>query len=112
MDALVYLVTKRVELFDMREQLAADLFLIGLRKPGNLRNSLFERSDHYGSLAPFPPRGGGAKGPTGLIKPRRIYVFPGTYLALPHPTPIPVIGETNMRQAQKPNIAPQIVTPG
>jgi hypothetical protein len=30
----------------MRKQLAADLFLIGVRKPGKLRNGLFEGSDH------------------------------------------------------------------
>jgi hypothetical protein len=35
MDALIYFSTKRVELFDMREQLATDLFLIGLREAGN-----------------------------------------------------------------------------
>jgi hypothetical protein len=39
--ALVYLTTKRIELFDMREQLAGDLLLIGLRQPRNLRNGLF-----------------------------------------------------------------------
>jgi len=31
----------------MRQQLAADQFLIGVRKPGNLRNRLFERSDYH-----------------------------------------------------------------
>src|SRR5258708_35106410 len=51
MDALIYFSTKRVELFDMREQLAIDLFLIGLREAGNLRNGLFERSDRWSNLA-------------------------------------------------------------
>jgi hypothetical protein len=46
MEALIYLVAKRIELFDMREQLATNLLLIGIRKPGNLRNGLFERLDY------------------------------------------------------------------
>ncbi len=47
----VYFSAKRVELFDMRKQFAADLLLIGKGKPGNLRNGLFERSDHGTRLA-------------------------------------------------------------
>jgi hypothetical protein len=46
LDALVYLNAKRLELFDMREQFSADLFLIGVREPGNLRDGLFEGSNH------------------------------------------------------------------
>lgn len=46
MDAPVYFSAKRVELFDMREQFPADLFLIGIRQPRNLRDGLFERSVH------------------------------------------------------------------
>ena len=58
MEALVYFSAKRIELFDMREQLAANLLLIGVRKPGNLRDGLFERSDHEPSLAHSPsPQG-------------------------------------------------------
>src|SRR5258708_40363664 len=51
MDALIYFSTKRVELFDIRERLATDLLLIGLREAGNLRNGLFERSDRWSNLA-------------------------------------------------------------
>src|SRR5258708_1388760 len=51
MDASIYFSTKRVELFGMRERLATDLLLIGLREAGNLRNGLFERSDRWSNLA-------------------------------------------------------------
>jgi hypothetical protein len=50
-DAFIYFTAKRVELLDMREQLATDLFLIGVRQPGDLRDGLFECSDHDRSLA-------------------------------------------------------------
>src|SRR5258708_38982916 len=55
--ALVYFATKRIELFDMREQLSADLFLVGIRQPGDLRNGLFASSDHGYSLAHSTFRG-------------------------------------------------------
>lgn len=45
-DAPVYFSTKCVELLDTREQLPANLLLIGIRQSGNFRNGLFERSDH------------------------------------------------------------------
>jgi hypothetical protein len=51
LDTFVYLGAKRLELFDMRQQFSADLFLIGVREPGNLRDGLFERSDHERRLA-------------------------------------------------------------
>jgi len=51
LDALVYLSANCLELFDMREQFSADLFLIGVREPGNLRDGLFERSNHEPRLA-------------------------------------------------------------
>ena len=51
LDAFVYLGKKRLELFDMREQFSADLFLIGVREPGKLRDGLFERSNHEFRLA-------------------------------------------------------------
>jgi hypothetical protein len=35
----------------MREQFSADLFLISVREPGNLRDSLFEGSNHEPNLA-------------------------------------------------------------
>jgi hypothetical protein len=35
----------------MREQLSADLFLIGVREPGNLRDGLFECSNYEPRLA-------------------------------------------------------------
>jgi hypothetical protein len=35
----------------VREQFSADLFLIGVREPGNLRDGLFERSNHEPRLA-------------------------------------------------------------
>jgi hypothetical protein len=49
--ALVYLGTKRPELFDVCEQFPSDLFLIGVRQPGNLRDGLFERSNHEPKIA-------------------------------------------------------------
>ena len=49
--ALVYLGTKRLELFDMCQQFPAELFLICVREPGNLRDGLFERSNHKSRLA-------------------------------------------------------------
>jgi hypothetical protein len=55
MDASVYLMTKRIQLLDMRKQLAADLFLIGIREPGNFRDGLFECSDHERKLVHFLP---------------------------------------------------------
>src|SRR5260221_6081685 len=57
MDALIYFSTERVEFFDMRQQLATDLFLIGLREPGNLRDGLFERFDHRFKLANWRSNG-------------------------------------------------------
>jgi len=51
LDALVYLSANRPKLFDMREQFPADLFLIGVREPGNLRDGLFESSNHEPRLA-------------------------------------------------------------
>jgi hypothetical protein len=39
--ALVDISAKRVELFDMREKLATDLFLVGFRQPSKLSNGLF-----------------------------------------------------------------------
>ena len=42
---------ERIELLDVRQRLAADLFLIGVRQSGNLRNGLFGRSGHGHSLA-------------------------------------------------------------
>ena len=54
---LVYFDTKRVQLFDMRKQLATDLFLIGIRKARDLRDSLFKRFDHGSSLAHFARQG-------------------------------------------------------
>jgi hypothetical protein len=51
LNAFVYLGAKRLELFDMGEQFSADLFLIGVREPGNLRDGLFERSNHERRLA-------------------------------------------------------------
>ena len=56
-DALVYFAAKRIELFDVRKQSPADLFLIGIRQPGNLRNGLFERFDHGRNLAHFALEG-------------------------------------------------------
>ncbi len=54
-DALVYFTAERIELFDVREQLAANLFLIGVRQPRNLCNGLFERSDHGPQTSTFRP---------------------------------------------------------
>lgn len=39
-EAPVYFSTKCVELLDVREQLPTNLFLIGIRQSGNLRNGL------------------------------------------------------------------------
>jgi len=58
-DALVYFTAKRIELLDMREQPATDLVLIGVRQSRNLRNGLFERSEHGRSLAHSASRGRG-----------------------------------------------------
>ncbi|MEH2523739.1 hypothetical protein V1288_001648 [Bradyrhizobium sp. AZCC 2176] len=49
--ALVQLGAKRLEPVDMLEQFSADLFLIGVREPGNLRDGLFECSNHEPGLA-------------------------------------------------------------
>jgi hypothetical protein len=56
LNAFIYLGTKRLESFDMREQFSADLFLISVREPGNLRNGLFERFNHEGRLARQRPK--------------------------------------------------------
>src|SRR5664279_5445715 len=56
-DALVYFGAKRVQLFDMGKQLAADLLLIGVRQARELRNGLFERVDHVSNLAHFNSSG-------------------------------------------------------
>ena len=53
-DTLVDIGTERRQLFDVRKKLAADLLLIGIREPGNLRDGLFERSDHEPRLAHSP----------------------------------------------------------
>src|SRR5258708_290832 len=50
-DALVDFGPQRVEFLHVGKQLAADLFLICVRQPGNLCNSLFERSNHQRRLA-------------------------------------------------------------
>jgi enamine deaminase RidA (YjgF/YER057c/UK114 family) len=57
MDALAYFRTKRIQFFYMRKQLATDLFLVGIRQPRNLCDSLFESFDHQRYLAhqPVPP---------------------------------------------------------
>jgi hypothetical protein len=52
-DAFVDFSTKGRQLFDMRKQLLADLFLIGIRQARKLCDGLFERIDHGRSLAHF-----------------------------------------------------------
>ena len=54
-NALVDLGAERVEFFDVREQLATDLFLVGIRQLSDLSYGLFERFDH---LAILPRRAG------------------------------------------------------
>lgn len=56
-DTFVDFDTKRVQLFDMRKQLATNLFLIGIREARYLRDSLFKRFDHERSLAHFARQG-------------------------------------------------------
>src|ERR1700722_1020632 len=68
-DAFVNFSTQLVELFDMREQLPADLFLIGLRELRKLRNGLFERSDHRRNLAYSHSRAPKISQPAGIVAP-------------------------------------------
>lgn len=50
-DAFVDIAAKIAQLVDMRQELAPDLFLIGIRQIGDFYDRLFERLDHGVNIA-------------------------------------------------------------